>query len=379
MEQFRGTTILSVRRGSSVVIGGDGQVSMGNTVMKPNAEELAFIVGRNLKTIGDVIEAAREVNAFGVDVVLASLGGDGMVAVTKDHAWSARTAPVKVINTVGAGDATLAGFLAAVVSNPIQPGEDDFGVGFNVPMGVKTAVQWGAIAVTQPTSGLTAVEPLPESTINYSPALDTALDDAVIDGELARTARDLEQLRSLALTQRPDVGQFEGNVKSVESRLAIARAARLPSLGLAVDGGTQGEKYEFGRGRNYATVSLLLNWTLFDGGARRAEEREAKLALRQIETQRLQLAQQIALEVQQALDRLQTSEASLQVAEARAAAARAAFRIAGRKRDEGVISQVEFLDARTSLTAAELNLSAVRFELLARQADLDYATGAPRS
>ena len=44
-----------------------------------------------------------------------------------------------------------------------------------------------------------------------------------------------------------------------------------------------------------------------------------------------------------------------------------------------MISQVEFLDARTSLTAAELNLNAVRFELLARQADLDYATGAPRS
>ena len=150
------------------------------TVMKPNAEELAFIVGRNLKTIGDVIEAAREVNAFGVDVVLASLGGDGMVAVTKDNAWSARTAPVKVINTVGAGDATLAGFLAAVVSIPIESGQDDFGVGFNVPIGLKTAVQWGAIAVTQPTSGLTAVEPLPESTLNYSPDLDTALDEPAI-------------------------------------------------------------------------------------------------------------------------------------------------------------------------------------------------------
>lgn len=37
MEQFRGTTILSVRRHNSVVIGGDGQVSMGNTVMKGNA------------------------------------------------------------------------------------------------------------------------------------------------------------------------------------------------------------------------------------------------------------------------------------------------------------------------------------------------------
>ena len=40
MEQFSGTTILSVRRGNAVVIGGDGQVSMGNTVMKGNARKV---------------------------------------------------------------------------------------------------------------------------------------------------------------------------------------------------------------------------------------------------------------------------------------------------------------------------------------------------
>ena len=39
MDQFRGTTILSVRRNGVVVIGGDGQVSMGNTVMKGNARK----------------------------------------------------------------------------------------------------------------------------------------------------------------------------------------------------------------------------------------------------------------------------------------------------------------------------------------------------
>lgn len=40
MEQYRGTTILSVRRDGKVVIGGDGQVSMGNTVMKGNARKV---------------------------------------------------------------------------------------------------------------------------------------------------------------------------------------------------------------------------------------------------------------------------------------------------------------------------------------------------
>jgi ATP-dependent HslUV protease subunit HslV len=40
MDQYRGTTILSVRRGNSVVIGGDGQVSLGNTIMKGNARKV---------------------------------------------------------------------------------------------------------------------------------------------------------------------------------------------------------------------------------------------------------------------------------------------------------------------------------------------------
>lgn len=43
MEQFRGTTILSVRRNGKVVIGGDGQVSMGHTVLKGNARKVRRI------------------------------------------------------------------------------------------------------------------------------------------------------------------------------------------------------------------------------------------------------------------------------------------------------------------------------------------------
>jgi ATP-dependent HslUV protease, peptidase subunit HslV len=40
MEQFHGTTIVSVRRNGVVVIGGDGQVTLGNTVMKGNARKV---------------------------------------------------------------------------------------------------------------------------------------------------------------------------------------------------------------------------------------------------------------------------------------------------------------------------------------------------
>ncbi len=40
MEQYRGTTIVSIRRNNQVVIGGDGQVSLGNTIMKGNARKV---------------------------------------------------------------------------------------------------------------------------------------------------------------------------------------------------------------------------------------------------------------------------------------------------------------------------------------------------
>lgn len=40
MEQYRGTTIVSVRRGNQVVVGGDGQVSLGNTILKGNARKV---------------------------------------------------------------------------------------------------------------------------------------------------------------------------------------------------------------------------------------------------------------------------------------------------------------------------------------------------
>ncbi len=48
MEQYRGTTILSVRRNGQVVIGGDGQVSLGNTIMKGNARKVRRLYGEKV-------------------------------------------------------------------------------------------------------------------------------------------------------------------------------------------------------------------------------------------------------------------------------------------------------------------------------------------
>jgi ATP-dependent HslUV protease subunit HslV len=59
MEQWHGTTIIGVRKDGRTVIAGDGQVSMGNTVMKPNAKKVRRL-GRDGKVIGGFAGATAD-------------------------------------------------------------------------------------------------------------------------------------------------------------------------------------------------------------------------------------------------------------------------------------------------------------------------------
>ncbi len=86
-------------------------IAAGPALIKPNVHELADLVGADLRTMGDVIDAAQQIRAGGVGVVLASLGADGAVLVDADGALHATAVVRKVASTVGAGDALLAGFL----------------------------------------------------------------------------------------------------------------------------------------------------------------------------------------------------------------------------------------------------------------------------
>lgn len=78
------------------------------TAVKPNLDELAELVGRPLAGRAEVVAAARELLAWGIDLVLASLGGEGAVAVTRDRVLYAPALAVEPVNCAGAGDAMAA-------------------------------------------------------------------------------------------------------------------------------------------------------------------------------------------------------------------------------------------------------------------------------
>ncbi len=84
-------------------------------LIKPNREELAALLGRNVKnTITDLKEALMSPLFDGIEWVVVSLGADGVFAKHYDTFYQVKIPPIEVVNPVGSGDAMLAGLAQAL-------------------------------------------------------------------------------------------------------------------------------------------------------------------------------------------------------------------------------------------------------------------------
>jgi outer membrane protein TolC len=191
-----------------------------------------------------------------------------------------------------------------------------------------------------------------------------------------RAGRGLIPLQDAAVRQRSELRQLDAIAAAAAAGERLARAAFKPRIAFALDAGTQGTGYGFGSDDRYLLASLILRFNLFSGGADQAGVADARAVEREAHANRELTEQQIRFEVQQAVQDLELSQASLGTASKRVEAAAGAFRIASRKRDLGQINQAEFIDSRRALTDAQLNLNVTRFAALSALAELEYALGA---
>lgn len=212
--------------------------------------------------------------------------------------------------------------------------------------------------------------------------------DVLVEREVAHVIRPLQAtLQPAALledqpfqaigdgTSRPELRALAAAAAAAADQRRLARSAYLPEVSLAVDGGIQGASYGFAGDQPFVMASVVLRWNLFNGFADAARTEQAALTAQRLRTQREETALRIQQQVQSAWNDVQVARRSLQTAEARVRAARESFRITNRRAEEGRANHVTFLDARTTLTEAELNLSITRFDLLTRLAELEYAAG----
>jgi outer membrane protein TolC len=176
-----------------------------------------------------------------------------------------------------------------------------------------------------------------------------------------------------ALAQREELGELDAGAHAADAAAGIATAGFLPSISLAVDYGFQGQDVSFDSGRDFWMASVVVSWNLFNGGRDLAQRSAARAEAQRIRVTREEAKDRIALEVRQAYEAAVVARAAIATAETRVAAARRTFELVRRRYEEGVASQIEFLDARTQLTNAELNQTLTANRYAARYVDLERA------
>lgn len=101
--------------GKPVILDTSGQllemgIQAAPTLIKPNIDEIRMLTGKICDNISDIIEAAKEIHRNGVEIVAVSLGADGSLVVGEEGTFRAEVPKIDAVNTVGCGDAMIAGF-----------------------------------------------------------------------------------------------------------------------------------------------------------------------------------------------------------------------------------------------------------------------------
>ncbi|MEE0421501.1 MAG: 1-phosphofructokinase [Lachnospiraceae bacterium] len=91
------------------------------TMIKPNMDEIRMLTGKTCESMDEVISAAQDIHEEGVEIVAVSLGGEGSLLVCSEGVYRAKVPNMDAVNTVGCGDAMIAGFVHGLTAGfPVE-------------------------------------------------------------------------------------------------------------------------------------------------------------------------------------------------------------------------------------------------------------------
>lgn len=201
--------------------------------------------------------------------------------------------------------------------------------------------------------------------------LDSDIEILTAENFELQALQDLEEAESRALQSRDELFQLENVVAISEGQIGLSKSSFLPNVTFVADYGFQGEKYRFTDEDDYWIASMIMHWNLFKGFQDKNRIQQAKLEKRQRETQLSELKKQICLQVREAYHNVIVARKTISAAGERRRSAQQTFRIIDRRYREGMVSQIEFIDARTTMTEAEINGIVADYDYFIRRAELE--------
>jgi len=181
----------------------------------------------------------------------------------------------------------------------------------------------------------------------------------------------IKQLNETALNNREEIESVDLSIELTQDGIQLNRSNFLPDLVFAFAYGYQGEEYRFNNENDYWMASAVLQWNLFKGFQDKEKIQQARMEKNRFQSMKAELNKSILLQVNQAYQNLIVGKKSLTASKDRLQSARNSYKIVSKKYKEGMASYIEYIDARTTMTQAEINRIVAIYDYQIKQAELE--------
>lgn len=211
---------------------------------------------------------------------------------------------------------------------------------------------------------------------SFNLMLDRPLTEAVVvesDTMIFSPMPSLDEALAAGTGRRAEIKALGAAERAANAQKRVAQSTYLPNLAVALDYGVQGNEYRFASDADYTAVSLIASWNVFNGGRDAARAEQAGLEAQRLALQGDAARRGVELQVRLAWQAAEVARAAIATAGDQRAAAARTHELVRRRAEEGLASPLELSQARTQLTAAELNAVFTTYDYYLRRVELDRA------
>lgn len=174
--------------------------------------------------------------------------------------------------------------------------------------------------------------------------------------------------------QREEIKQLEVYENLRKQQVKLQQGHKLPTLTGVVDYGFQGEEYSFTGDDDFVHASLVLQWDIFKGLQNKRKIQQAQVDLENIQNKKQEVSKQLQLDAINTFYSVKASAEAIMAAKDELKSAEKIYTIVHKKYKQGQASQLEHIDARTSLLNAQQNLVVKQYDYHIQYADFERKT-----
>ncbi|MCK4835628.1 MAG: TolC family protein [Candidatus Aminicenantes bacterium] len=183
-----------------------------------------------------------------------------------------------------------------------------------------------------------------------------------------------KELEDHAINHRTEFLQIQGAIDAASNHIRLQGSLFLPSVSAVLDYGFQGESYRFTGEDDFWMASMVLSWNIFNGFQDSAKKIQAKIERKKLQTQLFELQQKIRMQVREAYHNLVVAQKTIQSTNDGLNSRKEAFHIISKKYEQGMVPQIEYIQARDNYTHAGINNIIAVFDYHIKEAQLERAS-----